>query len=143
VKVTAAGASSMPASLVPLGRINPYNHIDWSADGLFLSTGDSLCCDSPRTGQTVTIERYDAVTLAPMGTLYTAKDRYFINGIASSHGTTYVVAQSYAPGPEPGSGTSSAVHLADGDRLYKLGAGGALEPVGPASSSYLSLFPVR
>jgi hypothetical protein len=53
------------------------------------------------------------------------------------------VAQSYAPGPEPGSGTSSAVHLAEGDRLYKLGANGSLDPVGPASSTYINLFPVR
>ena len=125
------GAASLSSSLVPLSASKEWDSVAWSSAGLFVATGDQLCCDGPSSGQTVSIDKYDASTLAPQGSVFHGKDTYFVDEVVSTPTTLYVVARPYAPGAA--SGSTGKVHLTTTDHLYTLGATGTLAPIGPAT----------
>jgi hypothetical protein len=107
--------------------------MSWSSAGLYLATGDQLCCAGPEFGQTVGILRYDASTLVDPTTIYHAKDEYFLEQVVSTPSTLYVLARAYALGPGPSGTPSDKVHLIATQRLFTLGADGRLSLVGPAA----------
>ena len=136
VKLTPA--PQMPSSaysLVPLVPGTTFDSMSWSTAGLYLSTGDQLCCDGPAAGQTVTIQRYDPVTLGAPTIVYHAKDEYLLDQVVSMASTLYVTARAYATGPGASGAPGAKVHLTNTRRLFTLGSDGRLARIGPTALS--------